>query len=658
VGYYVDYDIEGDAGCSQKDPNTNYGSNIEALAGWYKGTGPMFYAYRYAFWCESFSSTDVVNVFLCAFCNEFFGDCDSYIGYFNSSWTEGGITWNNANWGPFTRKDAVTDGWWNTWEIPASYWNKIDLDNWGCYIRECAQPQFVRLMTRNHSEPGVRPYVRVYKARQANSISGYQNGNSQAHIDWSNSNETDSYFNAHKIYQDSTNIYTGTANSMNIAQTNGTTKTYKVYGRYYSDNKGYVTSSGYSSCSITVKNAPYNINVTGGNRSALISWTGWPETVATKYQVYYSTDGTNFSLLGSTNNEYYNHTNIPAGTYYYKVKAHYSVGDSGYSAVDSCIVTCNPPTNVDVVGGVRQIDLSWTACNPEPDNYYIYKKRAGENYSLYDTISGSLTSYDDDDIIAGVYYFKLKAHYSDEDSGYSNEDLGTVTSPGPTALGAYDSRNDEDVGAIKLGGTSEDYDDPGAWTAPAAPSAPSSYKVYKSMEEFGTYSYLDTTVDSYYMDSGLYGTSGSPVIYWYKISAVYTSGEAEESQMSAAVYGEVVDSTVAVINIVTDGYVYDYGEELYVPSGDVIPNDEETYFTEGSGLYGIYIRPKHGQEEFYYGKNYEFLTHLVSSYNPKQEDFLIATVEKDGAILSNLNRIRQSAPIQKALTDRGQVIIF
>lgn len=70
---------------------------------------------------------------------------------------------------------------------------------------------------------------------------------------------------------------------------------------------------------IQVMNSVENIDVNLNGREAVISWNSLPD--ATSYEVYHSTNGIDYYLLGTTEDTFFEHEFLPKGENYYAVKA-------------------------------------------------------------------------------------------------------------------------------------------------------------------------------------------------------------------------------------------------------------------------------------------------------------------------------------------------
>jgi fibronectin type 3 domain-containing protein len=111
-------------------------------------------------------------------------------------------------------------------------------------------------------------------------------------------------------------------------------------------------------------------------------------------------------------------------TYYYRVRARNSAGDSAYTNVDSATTPTCPveppaaPTNLSArARGRAKINLSWTDNANNEDGFYIYRGTDGVNFSLLDTVGPNTTSYDDTNVQSKTtYYYKVCAYNANGES--------------------------------------------------------------------------------------------------------------------------------------------------------------------------------------------------------------------------------------------------
>jgi hypothetical protein len=131
-------------------------------------------------------------------------------------------------------------------------------------------------------------------------------------------------------------------------------------------------------------------------------------------------------------------------TYYYRVRAYNSVGDSGYSNESSATTSFNSPSNL-VAGAVSltQIGLIW-ADNSSIEGGYKIERWNGVGYAQINTVGANVTTYTDSGLTRGAtYYYRVRAYNGVVDSGYSNESGVSLcsipcTDPTPNVTGTAD----------------------------------------------------------------------------------------------------------------------------------------------------------------------------------------------------------------------------
>ena len=241
---------------------------------------------------------------------------------------------------------------------------------------------------------------------------------------------------------------------------------------------------------------------------------------ATSYKVYRaaSQNGT-YSLLGTVTVTNYTNTGAKAGTtYWYKVKAVNSAGESPYSNIvsgQSKAVTPKLSAPVVKIGNSSTSGkpmLTWNAVSGAT-SYKVYRA-ASQNgtYSLLGTVTA--TSYTNTGAKAGTtYYYKVKAVNSAGESAYSNIVSGRAT-----------------VTTLTMGHSATSGKPQLTWKAV---SGAASYKVYRATTKNGAYSVINTTKALTYTNTGAaLGTT-----YYYKVEALNAAGKS--MGFSAVVEGKV-----------------------------------------------------------------------------------------------------------------------
>ena len=227
---------------------------------------------------------------------------------------------------------------------------------------------------------------------------------------------------------------------------------------------------------------------------------------ATSYKVYRATSqkGT-YSLLGTVTATSYTNTGAKAGTtYYYKVKAVNSAGESAYSNIVSGKAKAAPAAPSVTAGNssTGKPRLTWKAVSGAV-SYRIYRSESrGTGYSLLGTTSS--TSYVNTGAAAGkTYYYRVKAVNRDGmASGYSNIVSGKATLPAP---------------ALNIGLSVSSGKPMLAWDA--VPGA-TSYRIYRSTSRGTGYSLLATTTSTSYVNT----SAAKGTTYYYRVKACNAAG--------------------------------------------------------------------------------------------------------------------------------------
>jgi subtilisin family serine protease len=118
-------------------------------------------------------------------------------------------------------------------------------------------------------------------------------------------------------------------------------------------------------------------------------------------------------------------------TYYYRVRAINSAGNSGYSNEVNATTYLARPTNLSAIdASTRKIDLSWTDNSSYESGFKIERKReTGASFSQIAIIAAGQTGYSDTGLNEETtYYYRVYAYDNFEESDYSNEASATTDS--------------------------------------------------------------------------------------------------------------------------------------------------------------------------------------------------------------------------------------
>jgi hypothetical protein len=130
----------------------------------------------------------------------------------------------------------------------------------------------------------------------------------------------------------------------------------------------------------------------------------------------------------------YSNTGLTSNTtYYYRVRAYNTAGDSGYSNEANATTSTVPPlapTNLTASTiSSSEINISWTDNSLDETGFKIERKTGvGGTYSQIATPAANVTTYSDTGLTSGTtYYYRVRANNAAGDSVYSNEAYATTT---------------------------------------------------------------------------------------------------------------------------------------------------------------------------------------------------------------------------------------
>ena len=231
---------------------------------------------------------------------------------------------------------------------------------------------------------------------------------------------------------------------------------------------------------------------------------------ATSYKVYRATsqNGT-YSLLGTVTATSYTNTGAKAGvTYYYKVKAVNSAGESAYSNTVSGRATVTTLTmGHSSTSGKPQ--LTWKAVSGAT-SYKVYRATTKNGaYSVINTTKAR-TYTNTGAALGTTYYYKVEAlNAAGKSMGFSAVVDGKVA---PVLAVGYSSVS----GKPQL-------------TWKAVPGA-TEYQVYRSTQQNSGYSKINTTTATSYVNTG----AKANTTYYYRIVAVKSTAASDFSNIVSA----------------------------------------------------------------------------------------------------------------------------
>jgi len=136
----------------------------------------------------------------------------------------------------------------------------------------------------------------------------------------------------------------------------------------------------------------------------------------------------NFSLAGTAgaNATGYTDSGLSAGTsYWYRVRAINTYGQSGYSNVATATTPISPPA---APGGLTatavstsQINLAWGDNSSSEVGFRIERSTNGTTFTEIATVGGNVTAYQSTGLNANkTYYHRVRAYNAGGSSAYSN----------------------------------------------------------------------------------------------------------------------------------------------------------------------------------------------------------------------------------------------
>lgn len=201
----------------------------------------------------------------------------------------------------------------------------------------------------------------------------------------------------------------------------------------------------YSSGGGTVPSAPTGVSAIVSGSKIKVSWNSVSD--ADEYIVYWSSNGSNYSSIGSTSSTYI-YDNNPSEDNYYKVKAKNSYGESSFSSYAYCHYTSGGgggsnyepcPPSVTVTTSTSYATVKWTASTGfgcgTPSQYKVYKRNPHtSNMSLLTTTTS--TNYKDNDVHPGINRYAVIAVNSYGESGYQYGNSTSIALAKPSSFTA------------------------------------------------------------------------------------------------------------------------------------------------------------------------------------------------------------------------------
>jgi len=265
---------------------------------------------------------------------------------------------------------------------------------------------------------------------------------------------------------------------------------------------------------------PPNVSAAGiSSTSIQINWDAVPE--ATGYQVYRSSDGSNYTLINVCTINTYTDTGLnPSTTYYYKVS---TLGSNGESELSNQVsAATQEAASIPAPSGLSatplnssSIQVSWSNVTGAT-SYKVYRSNSATGSYNFNGNTYS-SPYTDSGLSAGsTYYYKVSSVMNSQESAMSSSYTSATTQSGsgtieyppvmPTGLVVSSVYS----GSITL-----------TWNSV---STATSYNVYRSNALNASEAKLNTVTGTSYTDNVPAGAA-----YYYKVTGANSSGESPKS---------------------------------------------------------------------------------------------------------------------------------
>ena len=227
-------------------------------------------------------------------------------------------------------------------------------------------------------------------------------------------------------------IATTGANGVSYANTglaSGTTYYYRVRAYNAAGNSGYSNEAG-ATTKDTIPAAPTSLAATAVSDTQ-INLT-WAQAMANEdgFRIYRSADNVTFTLVATVgiNAVSYSNTGLAGNTtYYYKVAAYNTAGNSAYSNTASDTTAPQTPSALAVatVAGTtnwNKLALTWTDNSSAEAGFKVERATASAGpFTQIGTTAAGVANYTDTGLAATTtYYYRVRSYNANGNSGYSN----------------------------------------------------------------------------------------------------------------------------------------------------------------------------------------------------------------------------------------------
>lgn len=202
------------------------------------------------------------------------------------------------------------------------------------------------------------------------------------------------------------------------------------------------TSTPSASASVTTlplpiaPNAPSALTLTATTSmtGTSVSWTD-NSTNETGFLIERSTDNVSFSLIGSTsaNVRTFVNSSLAQNSYYYRVRATNSFGNSAYATASAPVLLTAPiaPSNITAnwfvyATGTFSIGVTWDDNFSNQATFIVERSTDGVTFAQIAAVGKFVTAILDEPVASGTYYYRVSAV---NDLGVASSSVVSITTP-------------------------------------------------------------------------------------------------------------------------------------------------------------------------------------------------------------------------------------
>ncbi len=233
-------------------------------------------------------------------------------------------------------------------------------------------------------------------------------------------------------------VGTNVVSYQNTGLTAGTTYQYRVRAYNTAGNSGYSnTASATTTTVVIAPAAPSGLTATAVSSTQInLAWTDNSNN-EDGFRIERSIDNLVFVEIGTvgTNTTSYSDTLLPVpATYYYRVRAYNSGGNSAYSNTASATTAAQQapvpasPTGLSATAvSSSRINLAWTDNGNNEDGFRIERSTDNLVFTEIATVGPNVATYSNTGLaIPTTYYYRVRAYNVGGNSGYSNTASATL----------------------------------------------------------------------------------------------------------------------------------------------------------------------------------------------------------------------------------------